>query len=149
VTKVINIRSGDAYDIYIGRGRDPKSGILSPWGNPYSHQISSIARFHVNSRNEAIERYAQWLPNQRDLIERVCDLEGLTLGCWCEPQLCHGRILAALADGKIFREITPDQYIDGYRELVDSTDEYVRHEIRKYILLFKHSNGNYIVVNPE
>ena len=41
-----------------------------------------------------------------DLLAQIGELRGQTLGCWCMPVggfqgqlLCHGQVLAALADG--------------------------------------------------
>jgi len=43
---------------------------------------------------------------QPELMEAIPELKGKILGCWCKPingfqgkLLCHGQILAALADG--------------------------------------------------
>ena len=32
------------YDVYIGRGRDPKTGRRGQYGNDYSHKESTLAR---------------------------------------------------------------------------------------------------------
>lgn len=81
----------DPYDIYIGRP--------GPWGNPFSHQASTLARFKVATRDEAVERYEAWLLAQPDLVARVKkELRGKVLGCWCAPKRCHGHVLARIAN---------------------------------------------------
>ncbi|HEX8958936.1 MAG TPA: DUF4326 domain-containing protein [Solirubrobacterales bacterium] len=91
-----------AYDVYIGRGRDLRSGEPGEWGNPYSHRPSRIpGTILVASREEAIERYRRWLWEEirsgRMPLERFAALHGKTLGCWCAPEPCHGEVLVAAA----------------------------------------------------
>mmetsp|Transcript_25358 Transcript_25358/g.30054 ORF Transcript_25358/g.30054 Transcript_25358/m.30054 type:complete len:170 (+) Transcript_25358:55-564(+) len=41
-------------------------------------------------------------PEQKDLLDKVSELKGKTLGCWCKKKqddACHGDVLAFLADG--------------------------------------------------
>lgn len=89
-TKVINIHHKVSYDVYIGRG--------SIWGNPYSHMPNTTAKFKVTTREEAVNCYREYIKAQPDLLTRVCELKGKTLGCFCMPNLCHGSILAELAN---------------------------------------------------
>lgn len=100
-TRVIHIKSGEPYDVYIGRGR----GGLG-WGNPFSHKEGTLAQFKVATRDEAIESYQRWLLEQPELLAKIPTLKDKVLACWCRPSrgfqnkvLCHGQILAALADG--------------------------------------------------
>lgn len=90
--------SKSPYDVYIGRGQDPKTWKLSKWGNPFSHQLNTLARFKVNSRSEAIAAYREWILTQPELMAALPELKGKILGCWCKPQPCHGEVLAELAN---------------------------------------------------
>lgn len=84
----------DPFDVYIGRGRG------SQWGNPFSHQEGTQARFKVNTREEAIAHFREWLLRQPELVERAKrELKGKVLGCWCHPKACHGDVLAEVANG--------------------------------------------------
>jgi hypothetical protein len=90
------------YDIYIGRGRDPRTGKPGEWGNPYSHRPSRVPGvIVVGSMEEAIDRYRRrlWaeIRSGRLPLERLASLDGKTLGCWCAPSPCHGEALAAAA----------------------------------------------------
>ncbi len=96
-TRVVHCKR-ERYDVYIGRGRDPKTGTRGPWGNQFSHQSGTLAKFRVGSREEAIERYEQYLLESPELMARLHELKGKTLGCWCAPKACHGEVLARLAD---------------------------------------------------
>lgn len=80
----------EPYDIYIGRG--------SIWGNPFSHLKNSTAPFKVNTRQESIEKYIEWLDNQPELLSKIKTLKGKVLGCFCDPLPCHGHVLAELAN---------------------------------------------------
>lgn len=89
------------YDVYVGRGRDPRSGEPGRWGNPFSHRPSSARVTRVATRAEAVERYRAWLWEQIETgqveLAALAALHGKTLGCWCAPEPCHGEVLAAAA----------------------------------------------------
>lgn len=101
-TSVVNIKH-EVCDIYIGRG--------SVWGNPFSHLPKSTAKWKVANREEAIDRYREYILTRPDLLARLGELRGQILGCWCKPKSCHGDILVeliqALYDGNDNEEKTP------------------------------------------
>ena len=69
------------------------------WGNPFSHKEGTTARYRVATREEAIQRYEEWLLAQPDLVRLVRqELRGKVLGCWCKPLPCHGDVLARIAN---------------------------------------------------
>ena len=92
----------DAYDVYVGRdyilgrGKERKVFKNVGWGNPYKN---------VN----AVSMYRMFLMTRPDLFDRIPELQGKTLACWCRrigaqipPNAlhyrCHGEVLAELAD---------------------------------------------------
>jgi hypothetical protein len=83
-------RKKDPYDVYIGRGRCPRTGESGRWGNPF--RIGPDG-----NREEVIARYAEWLRDaldtERITLEELAALDGRTLGCWCAPGPCHGEVL--------------------------------------------------------
>lgn len=96
--KVVNIRTHipTDRDVYIGRG--------SPLGNPYSHMERSLAQHIVETREESILRYSEWLKDAvrrndssvASELERIYGLhkEGVVhLVCHCHPKPCHGNVL--------------------------------------------------------
>ena len=89
-TRVVNCRK-EPYEVYIGRG--------SKWGNPWTHLPleGTQAQWHVETREEAIQAYERYLLDS-ELIHDLHELKGKVLGCHCKPQLCHGDILARLAN---------------------------------------------------
>ena len=91
ITAVVN-RYKEPFHIDIGRN--------SKWGNPYSHEKKSLAKYIVKSRQEAIELYKYWILGQPELIASLGELKGKILGCFCKPPHsdCHGDILCVLAD---------------------------------------------------
>lgn len=88
-TKVVHCKK-EKYDVYIGRP--------SKWGNPFSHKEGTRAKFKVATREEAVLKYKEWILTQEHLIKSLHELKGKILGCWCKPKMCHGDILAELAD---------------------------------------------------
>ena len=86
-TKIVNC-SRDEYDIYIARP--------SKWGNIYSHKPNNLAEIKVATRQEAIDKYREWIITQPDLMSSLEELRGKRLGCFCHPKLCHGHVLLEL-----------------------------------------------------
>lgn len=84
-------KSKKPYDIYIGRP--------SKFGNPWSHEEGTLAEFKVDTRAEAIQKYEEWVRSQPEMIAMIKrELRGRVLGCFCTPKLCHGHILAWIAN---------------------------------------------------
>lgn len=53
----------------------------------------------MSSREEAVNKYREWLLAQPELIERAKkELKGKLLGCWCAPLACHGDVLVEIVD---------------------------------------------------
>jgi hypothetical protein len=88
------------YDIYIGRKNNSKFH----YGNIASHKDDTLAAVRVQSREEAIKVFEEWLdgkayqetePERREWIWRQIPYidENAVLGCWCSPKDCHGRII--------------------------------------------------------
>lgn len=72
------------FDVYIGRP--------SIWGNPFV--LKSEA-----DRAQVLEQYRTFIMSHPELIKRAkVELKGKVLGCWCAPRMCHGDILAELAN---------------------------------------------------
>jgi len=95
-TKVVHCMV-DKYDVYIGRGKG------SIWGNPFTHKDGTAAKFRVDTAEEAVARYKEYIMSQPELLKKVGQLKGKVLGCWCKtannPNApCHGDVLAELAD---------------------------------------------------
>lgn len=75
----------ELFDVYIGRP--------SAWGNPFI-----IGR--DGTRGQVIAKYRTWLQEHPELMARLSELQGKTLGCHCHPKPCHGDVLLELAEGK-------------------------------------------------
>lgn len=93
---VFNKRHYDDEGEYIGRP--------SVLGNPYSHLSNTIAKYKVNSREEAIEKYDIWLTSElvknnavseefNRLVKRYKEEGCLILVCHCAPYACHGDVI--------------------------------------------------------
>jgi Domain of unknown function (DUF4326) len=85
-------------DVFIGRP--------SLLGNPFTHLAGRTrAEILVESREEAVQAYAQWLWHkvviQRDravLSALRAIAQGSNLVCYCAPALCHGEVIAHCID---------------------------------------------------
>ena len=88
-TRVVHCKKV-AYDVYIGRP--------GKWGNLYSHKPGTKAEIQVATREEAIQKYREYILNKPELLADLHELRGRVLGCWCKPAACHGDVLAELAD---------------------------------------------------
>ena len=79
VTRVINIRNGEPYDVLIDR--------RTIYGNPFR-----IGR--DGNRDEVCDKHEKYLQERvkKDLYFRmkVLELIGKVMGCWCKPLRCHG-----------------------------------------------------------
>lgn len=95
----------EPYDIYIGRGLAPHPGKEHPQlGNPF------VIGKH-GDRKEVLDLYRRYavhrFKTEPEFRTKVRLLKGRKLGCWCantgsltkdDPTICHGQILAALAE---------------------------------------------------
>ena len=89
-TRVVHVMR-DEYDVYIGRA-NPRNGLkASVWANPFK-----IGR--DGTRVEVIAKYRAYLLTRSDLLNRLGELRGKRLACWCAPEPCHGDVLVELAE---------------------------------------------------
>jgi predicted nucleic acid-binding Zn ribbon protein len=88
-TRVVHVKSGEPYDLYIGRA-SPRHGLKrSIWHNPY--KIGEDG-----TREEILAKYEHYLLESQDLIDQLPELRGKVLACWCAPEPCHGDVLVRL-----------------------------------------------------
>lgn len=95
-TIVIHIKNKDFYKptdlVYIGRP--------SKWGNPYTHELGTLALFRVANRDIAISRYKEYVTSGdgKHLLKDLHELKGKVLVCYCKPNTCHGDVLIELVN---------------------------------------------------
>jgi hypothetical protein len=85
VRHIKNINKRNPAYLYIGRG--------SKWGNPYVMQTRE-------DREKVIDKYEQMILSNQELLGKLHELNGKTLGCYCYPLKCHGDILVKLFQEK-------------------------------------------------
>jgi hypothetical protein len=79
------------YDIYIGRP--------SKWSNPFDYRENTLAKFKVETRKEAINKYEELIRSDPKKLQEIKEqLKGKILGCHCTPKFCHGHVLAWIAN---------------------------------------------------
>lgn len=69
-----------------------------PLYNPFQYDTPKKKR--DGTRAEVMAKYREYLMADPELLALVPELRGKTLACWCAPELCHGDILAEIADGR-------------------------------------------------
>jgi hypothetical protein len=128
VTTVISVRGldrdillADMDFVYVGRAVfRPQHWKASVWGNPFKVGMkrsvavviladdidNSVRAPHLDAALACLF-YRAWILKSPAHIERLPELRGKRLGCWCcnwspgEPKIaCHAVILAKLADAK-------------------------------------------------
>ncbi len=92
-TRVVNLHQGfPEGGIYIGRAGKGHEGYF---GNP-------ITIPEPSSREDVLNKYRAYIEKRLEIDPifraRVKLLSGKTLVCFCIPKLCHGMILAEVAD---------------------------------------------------
>ena len=91
IWKFVVNKNNKPYDIYIGRP--------SKWCNNWSFKENTLAKYIVNSRAEAVSKYEELVRSQPEMMAMIKkELKGKVLGCWCSPRLCHGHVLAWIAN---------------------------------------------------
>lgn len=93
---IINIKSGQTYDIYCGRINKTYNLPESKWANPF------VIGKH-GSRDEVIEKYRLWINSKPELLISLNELKDKSLACWCLPEKCHCEILKNLAESKYIK----------------------------------------------
>lgn len=79
----------DPNHVYIGReNRFVEGAHNSEWHNPFS-----VKKF---GRDGCIEEFEKFIRGNKELVGKLDELNGKTLGCWCKPQACHGDVIVKL-----------------------------------------------------
>jgi hypothetical protein len=87
---VANMRTDDALIAWAkAEGLYVRIDRRSVWGNPFVLGADG-------DRDAVIAQFAAHIRNESELLERVAELRGKVLGCWCHPEPCHGCVLIEL-----------------------------------------------------
>lgn len=117
MSNVRNKKSFGGRGNYIGR-----PGIF---GNPFSHKGTTLAEIQVETRHDAVMRFARWLILGTDAaLKRTPDIirkailagqlnNTLPLICWCCPEACHGHVLEEVRTPELLRAAlaNPDEFL--------------------------------------
>ena len=85
---LINWAKQNGMYVFIGR-----SQFDIGWGNPFDEKDGT--------REEACDAHIRYFKDKKGLHDKVKDLNGKVLGCYCYPKRCHGDHLAAIANGEV------------------------------------------------
>lgn len=99
----------------------------SPLFNPYAVGVQ-------RTRAQAVTQYGQHLLQHPEHLALLPDLRGHQLACWCAPDLCHGHLLAHLAE-QDQPETALKTWLDsgeGGAALIHGTPDAVQYLYEKY-----------------
>lgn len=155
-SQVVNLRTGDPYDLYIGKAaqiRDmagnPTDLDRSEWANPFH-----MDEYHT--REQALGLY-YWHLIQSGLYQRTHELRDKVLGCWCQPQACHGHMLSFLSRGIHLPDVHEHRWWQEcqfcgapfvfWRSDVDPIDVWLNGDKNVLYMpqVYSHINGNQII----
>jgi hypothetical protein len=101
MTRVVNIKHGEKYDVYCGR---PGKGESGYFGNPHVVGFCQICNVE-HRRGEAIEAFKPYfydrIKNDSNFLSKVLALKDKTLGCFCKPLACHCDIIVDYLDNQL------------------------------------------------
>lgn len=111
MTKVVNLYK-EKYDVYIGRrnrfvdpnygtgnGPSDKPGLDGYFGNPFSLKPKASQAEREECLRLYTEYFRQRLVEDPEFKQKIDELKGKTLGCFCKPKLCHGDVIAEYLNG--------------------------------------------------
>lgn len=107
MTRVVSLALDLPYDVYCGRGRDPRTGIEPGLGNLWSHIPGSTAKYRTKTKLGAVKAHREYALNTPQLILNIREkLKDKTLACHCsqydiDAGMCHAVTLARVADGTL------------------------------------------------
>lgn len=93
--KVVNIKSGAKFDVYIGR---PGCGMKGEFGSPITlNQVCIVCGKIHKTKGSSIPCYTKWfysdLGKPIRLLARLKIKPADVLGCWCDGA-CHGNVIS-------------------------------------------------------
>jgi hypothetical protein len=131
--KIVNIKSGAKYDLYIGRFNQHYGVSDSIFKNPY------IIGMH-GDRKEVIEKFKEYAYKKQEILDNLYLIDNQVLGCWCDfdkGEDCHGRILLELREEQKKNEPWLGDVLKDVRKkrvaVVGSRNYNNRDEIFKYL----------------
>ena len=73
----------------------------SIWHNPFP--VANPRKTYKNNTkrytlDESLNLYREYIINNPELMNRLPELDGKVLGCWCKPNRCHGDIIKELLE---------------------------------------------------
>lgn len=86
MTRVVDVSRNKVFDVYIGRTfggyEDQGFGNPFPFGGSRTRSIAMFKSYFYDR-----------VKNDPAFKQRVEELRGKTLGCWCKPLSCHGDVI--------------------------------------------------------
>ena len=108
MTRVINIKSGEKYDTYIGRAGRNMDGY---YGNPHPIGFCKLCN-RIHNREDSLKEYKIYfdkrIKEDRGFYLGIKLLKDRVLGCFCKEEdrevPCHGDIIIEYLDKEFTKE---------------------------------------------
>ena len=96
-TRVVNLYK-EPFDVYIGRRhRELGDGY---YGNPFWLRPKSDEQERKDCLRMYREYFHKRIVEDAAFKQRIEDLRGKALGCFCKPKLCHGDVIVEYLEGR-------------------------------------------------
>lgn len=95
--------NNNSENIYIGRNMAfyVPGAKQSIWHNPFPIK-NPDKTYNDNTKRYALEEslqlYKEYLMNSQTLMNKLPELDGKNLGCWCKPNRCHGDVIKEILE---------------------------------------------------
>jgi len=96
MNKIVNIKTKQPYDLYIGRFNQNYGVSDSIFKNPFV-----IGK--DGDRKEVIQKFKEYAYKNQKILDNLYLVDNRVLGCWCNfpEEDCHGRILIELREQQV------------------------------------------------
>ncbi len=75
---------------------DKKGFIVEYYVLPESEFANPFSIGKGQTRDDVVRMYREYILDNPELMSKLDELRGKTLGCWCCPEACHGDVLVEL-----------------------------------------------------
>eukprot|EP01095_Lingulamoeba_sp_RSL-Kostka_P008730 TRINITY_DN295_c4_g1_i2.p1 TRINITY_DN295_c4_g1~~TRINITY_DN295_c4_g1_i2.p1 ORF type:complete len:221 (-),score=55.59 TRINITY_DN295_c4_g1_i2:1420-2082(-) len=106
---VVHVKRKD-FDVYIGR-KSPAvdDSLVTCWGNPFKIDMNKDGY----DREGVVQKFREYIVSDEEMMVKCRkELKDKVLACWCSPKLCHGHVLAYIANSEEYKHYDDVDLVD-------------------------------------